>query len=270
MLGGLEQGSMSSLGSSSLDHRQSVVSKGGAGSKGGQQQGDGNSKGDDKTMDFVLTEEKGKALTEVMRERMRMIRMNDKLCRDEGKLKPTQARRSKAGTGIDSAESSDEEDESTWGRSILTTGGEGGKSDANDAYAIPKQNHKRGVGYRGHASSSGAFEPGGMGLLAQRMNMYEALNHLPPSRTVVEKELIRSKSLSALAKRGGNKSSRYGESSSLVDADLQSIGSYASSSKGGGKKGGGLASISIVSVSEQRPLSKNLTTLRKINSLVDF
>lgn len=263
VLGGLDQASVSSVGSASLDRRQSMVSR--LGSKGGQQQSDTGSKGDDKTMDFVLTEEKGQALTEVMRERMRMIRMNDKLCKDEGKMKPSLAKRIKLRSNMESGESSEDEDESTWDRSIMTTGS---GSDKSDAYAIPKQDYKRGVAYRGRASNSGAFEPGGMGLLGQRMDMYEALNHLPPSRSVVEKDLIRSKSLSALANKG--KASKFGlGTSSLVDTDSQSVGSDSSSGRSSAKKSGSLAGNSIASASE-RPLSKNLATLRTINSLVDF
>jgi CRP-like cAMP-binding protein len=212
---------------------------------------------EDKTMDFVLTAEKAQALTDVMKERVRMIRMNDVLCRDEGKLNPKKKKVSNVlqGGSADDASGSDDDDSLY---AISANSAPDNMASSRPDAAAP-QNHKRGVTYIGNASKSGAFEPGGMGLLSQRMNMYEALNHLSASRSVVEKELIRSKSLSAL----NGKRSKFGSSGGSVRSNPTDDASSVNSGGSGRLHGSGSSDAFLRSAT----LSKNLHTLDRISSM---
>ncbi len=149
-------------------------------------------------MSFIETEEKKQSLSSILTERKRMIALNDKLCYDEGKLKP--GKRSKRIRKMESKltnadDDGSDEDENIGDFSILSKSNSTSALPDSGVYTAGKvdiNSYKRGVTLA-KSQSSGNFGPGGMGLLRQRMSMYDSLNHLAPTRKVVEKSLLKKK-----------------------------------------------------------------------------
>jgi len=153
-------------------------------------------------MSFIETKEKVQSLSQVLADRRRMIALNDKLCKDEGKLKPRKDRRSAPALRADDEERSSDEDESAGARPALLSFGANkalASSQSTSALEGPYQApnvgveaYKRGVTLAA-TQMSGDLGPGGMGLLRQRMHMYEALSGLPASRKAVESIIMKKK-----------------------------------------------------------------------------
>ena len=219
-------------------------------------QGDAYHTEEEDALSFAITKEREQALADVIRERMRMIHLNDKLCMDEGKMKPIQqakmrregekrnARSTASLNDKDVEDYSSDEDELGLASSFST----------GDLGTSTKKSYMRGVSYVGGGNSGALGAPGGMGLLGQRMDMYDALNSLPSSRTAREREILRSNSLNARNNKR-NKSSKEGLTS----------GSIASSGGSGVSEQPSLTSMNSVSSMKGRKeeLSKTLNTVNE-------
>jgi len=154
-------------------------------------------------MSFIETKEKVQSLKQVLSDRRRMIALNDKLCFDEGKLKPKKGRKAAPAVrpGIDAdAELSPDEDDFAGAKapllsfnasqSIVTSQSTSALEGPYQAPNVSVEAHKRGVTLA-PTQMSGDLGPGGMGLLRQRMRMYESLSGLPASRKAVELLLVK-------------------------------------------------------------------------------
>lgn len=219
-------------------------------------QGDAYHTEEEDALSFAITKEREQALADVIRERMRMIHLNDKLCMDEGKMKPIQqakmrregekrnARSTASLNDKDVEDYSSDEDELGLASSFST----------GDLGTSTKKSYMRGVSYVGGGNSGALGAPGGMGLLGQRMDMYDALNSLPSSRTAREREILRSNSLNARNNKR-NKSSKESLTS----------GSIASSGGSGVSEQSSLTSMNSVSSMKGRKeeLSKTLNTVNE-------
>ena len=74
----------------------------------------------------------------------------------------------------------------------------------------------------GGGGSGALGTPGGMGLLGQRMDMYEALNSLSSSRSAREKEILRSNINTTENKKNFN-SSKVGTKNGLIASDSTGV-----------------------------------------------
>eukprot|EP00605_Chrysophyceae_sp_TOSAG23-4_P000615 GSChrysophyteH1.ASY1.ANO1.692.1 assembled CDS len=150
------------------------------------------------TMSFIETEEKKVSLHSVIHDRKRMISLNDKLCFDEGKLKGKSKRGRKSYNPNNLGGDADSDDEANVGDfSILEESPNTSdlqSSGVHTAGKVDMHTYKRGVTLA-KSQTGGTLGPGGMGLLRQRMNMYESLNQLAPHRRVVEETLLKKKEL---------------------------------------------------------------------------
>lgn len=140
----------------------------------------------EKLLSFVQSEEKEKALSRIIQERQRIIEMNRSLCEDEQALRRGMSKRLGKKIESDSDSDSDRDDDSS---AVSGTSKNLMKSFSTSALDSSKQSPKKRIMFKRASSNSGNLEPGGMGLLKQRMNMYENLNSLHPNRNVVEKIL---------------------------------------------------------------------------------
>ena len=155
---------------------------------------------DDPTLGFIETAEKAEALKQILSERNRMITLNDKLCYDEFKLKSiTSGKRSNkikdkdkkiSGDPVHQAEEEVLSDDSGDGFSFAPPRSLSVNqlADVSSERAPPEDPNrfKRGVNLQ-RSASNGTVGPGGMGMLVQRMRMYDALSTLPPNRNAAEK-----------------------------------------------------------------------------------
>jgi hypothetical protein len=97
--------------------------------------------------------------------------------------------------GAGSADSDEDEDANVGDFSILSEGVHSSDLSDSGVYTAGKvdiNTYKRGVTLS-KSQTKGSLGPGGMGMLRQRMDMYESLNHLPPSRNTVEDALKKKK-----------------------------------------------------------------------------
>ena len=155
----------------------------------------------DVDLSFIATKEKTQSLSEVLSSRRRMIALNDKLCYEEGLLKPSNRKKAAARAArladADGAALSDEGDEDIIGDFTVLAKPQKhddsvGSDGAYQANVRSIDSYKRGVTLVA-TQQPGNFGPGGMGMLKQRMQMYDSLNGLPSSRKQVEKSLLRKK-----------------------------------------------------------------------------
>jgi len=154
-------------------------------------------------MSFIETKEKVESLSRVLADRRRMIALNDKLCKDEGKLKPRKGRKAVPAVPLaDDAELSPDEDESAGAvprllsfqanKALQTSQSMSALEGPYQAPGVSVGAFLRGVTLAS-TQMSGDLGPGGMGLLRQRMNMYDSLSGLPSSRKAVESVLVKKK-----------------------------------------------------------------------------
>ncbi len=147
---------------------------------------------EDNTDSIMDTEEKKQSLKDIINERRRMIALNDKLCYDEGKLKPKKSKLknyTKINGNDNDNDSQSDEEEFIGDLSFLQQPTVSNQLDGvYQAGKVDINSYKRGVTVV-RSNNNGDFGPGGMGMLGQRMSMYDSLNHLPACRNLVEKEL---------------------------------------------------------------------------------